>query len=83
MSTAIMTERIAEASPRLKASIAGVFYLLTFLTGGVALFVRGRLGSAAAATIALPFFVAARPCRKAHTGAAILTGKAHSSSTII
>src|SRR5713226_6820690 len=39
-----MMERIAEASPRLKARIAGVFYLLTFLTGGVALFVRGRLG---------------------------------------
>jgi hypothetical protein len=37
-------ERIAEVSPRLKARIAGVFYLLTFLTGGVALFVRGRLG---------------------------------------
>jgi hypothetical protein len=42
-----MRERIAEASPRFKARIAGVFYLLTFLTGGVALFVRGRLGFAA------------------------------------
>jgi len=31
-----MKERIAEASPRLKARMAGVFYLLTFLTGGVA-----------------------------------------------
>jgi hypothetical protein len=29
-------ERIAEASPRPRARIAGVFYLLTFLTGGVA-----------------------------------------------
>ena len=44
MSRALMMERIAEASPRLKARIAGVFYLLTFLTGGVALFARGRLG---------------------------------------
>jgi hypothetical protein len=42
-----MMERMAEASPRLKARIAGVFYLLTFLTGGVALFLRGRLGFAA------------------------------------
>jgi hypothetical protein len=42
-----MMERIAETSLRLKAKIAGVFYLLTFLTGGVALFVRGRLGFAA------------------------------------
>jgi len=31
-----MMGRIAEASPRLKARIAGVFYLLTFLTGGAA-----------------------------------------------
>ena len=42
-----MMERNAEASPRFKARIAGVFYLLVFLTGGLALFVRGRLGSAA------------------------------------
>jgi hypothetical protein len=31
----------------MKARIAGVFYLLTFLTGGAALFVRGRIGVAA------------------------------------
>ncbi len=46
-----MMERIAEASPRFKARIAGLFYLLTFLTGGVALLVSGRLvvsGDAAA-----------------------------------
>ncbi len=42
-----MNERIAEASPSRKAKIAGIFYLLTFLTGGVALFVRGRVGMAA------------------------------------
>ena len=47
MSTAEMMGRIGEASPRLKARIAGPFYLLTFLTGGAALFVRGRLGFAA------------------------------------
>jgi uncharacterized protein DUF4386 len=33
MSTAVMTERITETSPRLKARITGVFYLLTILTG--------------------------------------------------
>jgi len=47
MSTAVSMERVAEASPFFKARIAGVFYLLTFLTGGLALFVRGKLGSAA------------------------------------
>jgi hypothetical protein len=47
MSGGEMTERIAEASPLFKARIAGVFYLLVFLTEGLALFVSGRLGSAA------------------------------------
>jgi MFS family permease len=47
MNTTVLTKRIAEVSPRFKARIAGVFYLLTFLTGGLALVVRGRLGFAA------------------------------------
>jgi hypothetical protein len=43
MSTAVM-RRIAEASPRIKARIAGVFYLLVFVTGSLALvFARGRI----------------------------------------
>jgi len=50
MSTGEMMKRSAETSPRFKARIAGVFYLLVFLTGGVALFVGGRLGSAAGLT---------------------------------
>src|SRR5947207_414550 len=33
MSTDVMKERITETSPRLKARITGVFYLLTLLTG--------------------------------------------------
>jgi hypothetical protein len=42
-----MTERTAEASPRHQARIAGVFYLITFVTGGVALMARGKVGVAA------------------------------------
>ena len=43
MSTAV-TERIAEASPRFKARLAGVFYLLTVLSRMfVEIFVRNRL----------------------------------------
>ena len=46
MSTAATTrERIAEASPRSRARIAGLFYLLNFLTGAfAAAFVGGKHG---------------------------------------
>jgi len=46
-----MMGRISEASPRFKARIAGVFYLLTFLTAVPVLLIGGRLvvaGDAAA-----------------------------------
>src|SRR4051812_9833683 len=51
MSTAAVTDRFTAGSPRFKARMAGGFYLLTFLTGAVALFVSSRLvvaGDAAA-----------------------------------
>lgn len=38
-----MAQRTAEASPRLKARIAGLFYLLVFLTGGFEIFAGGGL----------------------------------------
>jgi hypothetical protein len=41
MSAAVMTKPIAETSPRFKARMAGVFYLLTFV-GGVFALVFGR-----------------------------------------
>jgi hypothetical protein len=44
MGTAKVKEQIAEASPRFKTGITGVFYLVTILTGGVVLFFQGRLG---------------------------------------
>jgi Domain of unknown function (DUF4386) len=41
-----MTERTAEQSPQTKARIAGVFYLLTILTGASGLLAAGPLRSA-------------------------------------
>src|SRR5215470_2184556 len=41
-----MTDHIVEASPRRSARIAGTFYLLTFLTGLPAFFIRSELGIA-------------------------------------
>jgi hypothetical protein len=47
MSTAVMMERIAAASPRFKARIAGALYLLSLLTAAFTeLFLRGRLNLA-------------------------------------
>ena len=42
MSTTGMTERLTKTSPRLKARIAGVFYLLNILTGALAVVFIGR-----------------------------------------
>jgi hypothetical protein len=53
MNTPVMKQRIREASPCHKAGIAGVFYLLTILAGGVFFFVHGRFG------FAVDLFVAA------------------------
>jgi hypothetical protein len=48
MSAAVVMKRIAETSPRFKARMAGVFYLLTMLTAAFTeLVVHGRLSSAA------------------------------------
>jgi hypothetical protein len=47
MTAAAMMERIAEASPRLKARIAGVLYFFSLLTAGLTeTFVRGKLNYA-------------------------------------
>jgi hypothetical protein len=44
MSTTGMKQRIAEASPRFKARITAVFYLVTILAGGLVLSFHDKLG---------------------------------------
>jgi hypothetical protein len=69
MSTGGMMERIPETSPRLKARIAGVFYLITFLTGGFAAVFAGRklgdvanlLASASYVAVTLLFYAIFKP----------------------
>jgi hypothetical protein len=51
MNTAAMMGWLAEASPSLKARIAGIFYVLNFVTGTLALvFVNGRVSATLIAT---------------------------------
>ncbi len=47
MNTTVLTKWSAGVSPLARARIAGGFYLLTFLTGGLALLVPGQVGVAA------------------------------------
>lgn len=47
MSTAEITKRITEASPRMRSRFVGIYYLLTIVTGVFVLFFHGRLAFAA------------------------------------
>jgi hypothetical protein len=63
MSTGIMTQRITETSPRLKARITGMFHLFTILTGIFAQgFVSGRLVVDGDATATATNILTHRPC---------------------
>ncbi len=70
MSIAVTIEPIAEASPRFKARLAGIFYLLVFATGTFALVsVRGRLvanliASACYVAVTLLFYEIFEPVNK-------------------
>src|SRR5438105_15712793 len=62
-----MTKRTADASPRFKARIAGVFYLLTFVTGVFALvsangrLIAGLLATASYIAVTLLFYDLFKP----------------------
>jgi hypothetical protein len=58
MSTNEMIEHIADASPRLKSKVVGLYYLLTLVMGTFVLFVHGRFAFAAD-LLATAFYIAA------------------------
>lgn len=58
MSTAVSSERIAGASPQVKARAAGAFWLMVIVTGALAMVVGGRL-AIVANLVATAFYVAA------------------------
>src|SRR5215472_9166417 len=69
MSTVAITQRVRDTSPH--ARMAGVFYLLTFVTGLYAFFVRSTLGSAAGliaaacyVAVTLLFYLIFKPVNK-------------------
>ena|ERR1039458_3503437 len=71
MNTAAMKERIAEASPRLKARLTAVFYLLTTIAAGAVFFFHGTLGLAIVAVCYLAltalFYDLLRPVSKSRS----------------
>lgn len=52
-----MTSGSGEAAPSPKARLAGAFYSITFVTGTIALFVRGGVGMAAGAIAGIAYVV--------------------------
>jgi len=57
MITSLATKQSPQASSRNKSGMVGIFYLLTFLTGGFFLFVGDRLGFVVDVTAAT-FYIA-------------------------
>ncbi len=58
MRTSLATKQIRDASSGHKTGMVGIFYLLTFLTGGFFLLVGNRLGFAVDLTAGM-FYIAA------------------------
>ena len=76
MPASAITDRLRDASPRDKARLAGVLYLLAILMGGGAVFVGGKVGSVAYfiailcnVAVALLFYALLKP---AHRSLALL-----------
>src|SRR5512140_1626058 len=82
MSATLMPEQIPGASPRFKARIAGVFYLLTFVGGIIALVSPGArlaanlIGDLCYVAVALLFYELFKPVNRNVSGLAAFVGLA-------
>jgi hypothetical protein len=83
MSTAVMTEWTPPPSPRFKARLAGAFWLLTIVTGTLAMVVYGRVvvpGDAAATAAAI---LAREPLFRLGIATNLVAGAAYLAATLL
>jgi hypothetical protein len=78
-----MTERIAGASPLAKARTAGFFWLMTFLTGGFAMFASGRVVIAGDAAATAAGILAAEPLFRLGVAANLIAGACYTAATLL
>jgi hypothetical protein len=83
MSPAVMIERIAETSPRVKARTAGFFWLMTFLTGGFALFVGGSVVVSGEATATAANILAHEPSFRLGVAANLIATACYLAATLL
>src|SRR6266576_2655044 len=83
MSSAVMMERIAEPSPLFKARTAGFFWLMTFLTGGFAMFVGGSFAVSGEATATAANILANEPSFRLGIAADLIATACYLAATLL
>jgi Domain of unknown function (DUF4386) len=82
VSTAGMTERAAEASPRFKARAAGLFWLMTILTGAFAMFAPAKVVVSGDATATAANILAHEPLLRLGVAANLVATACYLAATL-